>query len=224
MASVGAQNVSLITQDPGETAPVVGLVGGGTTAQRPSSPPLYFHYFDTDLGTTVVWNGIGWVAPIGGAQGPQGNPGPTGAQGPQGSSGSGVVDWSAITNKPTLFDILNSNFGGGNDGFPIGDYDRPGGFISFKIGFQITWFMDVPRTAEGIYVCAMPRTVGKVLMVYGIPNLNPVLWTNQQAGDSWVQILNWNSSQVQYGIQNGNTNTGLVPINPTFLVLSNLLG
>jgi hypothetical protein len=45
------------------------LDGAGTTAQRPSanptlgiSPPrVGFHFYDTTIGATVIWNGATWV-------------------------------------------------------------------------------------------------------------------------------------------------------------------
>lgn len=41
--------------------PLVQMVGGGPTVQRPPGPPSYFLYFDTTLGYLVVWNGTLWV-------------------------------------------------------------------------------------------------------------------------------------------------------------------
>ena len=34
---------------------------GGTTAQRPATPALYYKYYDTTIAKLIVWNGSEWV-------------------------------------------------------------------------------------------------------------------------------------------------------------------
>lgn len=77
---------SIITKSSQETLPNETLFGGGPTAQRPTDPGRWFHYFDTDLGYTVVWDGLTWRD---GPRGPQGGAltGGIGAQGFQGFPG-----------------------------------------------------------------------------------------------------------------------------------------
>jgi hypothetical protein len=59
---------------------------GGPTANRPANAELWLHYFDTDLGYTVVWDGSRWRT---GAVGPTGA---TGAQGAAGTNGGMAPD------------------------------------------------------------------------------------------------------------------------------------
>jgi len=81
---------AIITKSVQEAAPNETLFGGGPTSKRPTNPAKWFHYFDTDLGFTVVWDGLTWRD---GAQGPQGDAaqgsiGNQGFRGVQGSAGN----------------------------------------------------------------------------------------------------------------------------------------
>jgi hypothetical protein len=95
MSTPSQTNVALLTQDPNANtdSAILNLAGGGPTSQRPGNPPLWFHYFDLDLGKDVVWNGTDWIVTtsgpqgIQGAQGSQGNQGFQGTQGVQGAQG-----------------------------------------------------------------------------------------------------------------------------------------
>jgi hypothetical protein len=93
---------SIITKSSQEALPNETLFGGGPTAKRPTNPGRWFHYFDTDLGYDVVWDGSTWRdGPIGaqggaltgslgfqGFQGFQGVIGGTGGGGIQGAQGN----------------------------------------------------------------------------------------------------------------------------------------
>lgn len=86
---MAGNNASLVTVTPETEAPtaVIQMVGGGTTAQRPPNPPVYFHFYDTTLQRSVVWTGSAWANSAPDNQGPQGYQGVQGSQGAQGFSG-----------------------------------------------------------------------------------------------------------------------------------------
>ena len=48
-------------QAPSVTATQKFIIPSGTTVLRPGSPAVGQLYFDTDLGTVVVYNGTDWV-------------------------------------------------------------------------------------------------------------------------------------------------------------------
>jgi hypothetical protein len=130
-------NASLVTQTGvAQQTTVVQMVSGGTAAERPANPPLYFIYTNTTSGVTEVFRGpsLGWL--------PLGSQGLQGPQGYQGSAG-----------PSTIYDF--SLTGGLN-----------GGFIRFTNALQFTWFEDSERTQSTNYTRAMPTTVGTVLQVY----------------------------------------------------------
>jgi hypothetical protein len=93
---------SIITKSTQEAAENDTLFGGGPTNKRPANPARWFHYFDTDIGYDVVWDGSAWRDGPRGPQGfdPQGNlgfqgfqgSGMQGAQGPAGFPGVSVPE------------------------------------------------------------------------------------------------------------------------------------
>jgi hypothetical protein len=102
MATPSQTNVALLTQDPAANtdSAILNLAGGGATSQRPANPPLWFHYYDLDLGRDVIWNGTDWVVTVAGPQGLQGAQGPQGAQGFQGFQGFQGVPGSGGVQGP----------------------------------------------------------------------------------------------------------------------------
>jgi len=202
---------ALLTSVPTEAAPPSALlVGGGKTINRPSSPPLYFNYVDTDLQQIVIWNGSIWVVasngPLG-PQGPQGGSGPQGPQGLPGTPGSGVVSWSSILNIPTTFDVKNVSL-------------TPNGYIQMTDGFQLTWFTGTAQSTEGSYSENFPFNVGTALSVQTTPNMNQATWVNNGPNCFWCQVVTWSNSAVTWFLQNSRQSSGF-PVTPSFLVISN---
>lgn len=67
---------AVVTKRESESPKSNAQFSGGPTANRPSNAPRWLHYFDTDLGHDVVWDGSVWrLGPVGpaGPIGPQGD-------------------------------------------------------------------------------------------------------------------------------------------------------
>lgn len=66
---------AIFTTRQSEPAKAQQQFSGGPTSNRPSNAARWLHYFDTDLGFTVVWDGSRWRT---GTPGPRGSTGPIG--------------------------------------------------------------------------------------------------------------------------------------------------
>ena len=141
--SQNQQNVALLTQDPGLVPQTVTvLAGGGPTSQRPPNPAQWFHYYDTDLGRDVIWNGIVWVVTLNGPTGPQGFQGPQGLPGTQGAPRPPAIPTSytlsgsstsmPITLTPGTWQLTVYSYIHQNDG---GDFEIQGNYSAIVDGF-----------------------------------------------------------------------------------------
>jgi len=139
MATPSQTNVALLTQDPNTSSnsAILNLAGGGSTSQRPTNPPLWFHYYDLDLGRDVIWNGTDWIITVGG---PQGFQGAQGSQGPQGFQGVQGFQGPAGTATP-----MNSGPTSSRPSSP-GNFER---YFDTDINAQIWWERSAWRTVEG---------------------------------------------------------------------------
>lgn len=78
---------SVVTKRESEPPKANTQFSGGPTANRPSNAPRWLHYFDTDLGHDVVWDGTSWrLGPVG----PVGDRGVQGAVSSVDITGNGV--------------------------------------------------------------------------------------------------------------------------------------
>ncbi len=142
MATPSQSNVALLTQDPAANtnSAVLNLAGGGSTSQRPSNPPQWFHYYDLDLGRDVIWDGTQWVVTVSGPQGFQGAQGPLGAQGFQGFQGVQGAQGAQGQATP-----MNSGPTANRPSNP-GNFER---YFDTDINAQIWWERGAWRTVEG---------------------------------------------------------------------------
>lgn len=143
MATPSQSNVALLTQDPAANtnSAVLNLAGGGSTSQRPSNPPQWFHYYDLDLGRDVIWDGTQWVVTVAGPQGFQGAQGPLGAQGFQGFQGVQGAQGAQGQATP-----MNSGPTSSRPSNP-GNFER---YFDTDINCQIWWERGAWRTVEGV--------------------------------------------------------------------------
>lgn len=143
MATPSQSNVALLTQDPAANtnSAVLNLAGGGSTSQRPSNPPQWFHYYDLDLGRDVIWDGTQWVVTVAGPQGFQGAQGPLGAQGFQGFQGVQGAQGAQGQATP-----MNSGPTSSRPANP-GNFER---YFDTDINCQIWWERGAWRTVEGV--------------------------------------------------------------------------
>lgn len=191
MATTSQTNVALLLQDPNAStnSAILNLAGGGSTSQRPTSPPLWFHYYDLDLGRDVIWNGTDWIITVGG---PQGFQGAQGSQGPQGFQGVQGAQGPAGTATP-----MNSGPTSSRPGSP-GNFER---YYDTDINAQIWWERSAWRTVEGTpgdvkFVLssttgdALTRNPGWSLLADGYYGRSPMFagagpgLTSRTAGDS----------------------------------------
>jgi hypothetical protein len=149
MATIAQTNVALLTQDPNANtdSAILNLAGGGATSQRPGNPPLWFHYYDLDLGRDVIWNGTDWIVTINGPQGFQGPQGPQGAQGFQGYQGNaGPQGFQGVQGPQGSATPMNSGPTAGRPGSP-GPFER---YFDTDINAQIWYERGQWRTVEGV--------------------------------------------------------------------------
>jgi len=149
MATQAQTNVALLTQDPNANtdSAILNLAGGGATSQRPGNPPLWFHYYDLDLGRDAIWNGTDWIITVNGPQGFQGPQGPQGAQGFQGFQGNaGPQGFQGFQGPQGSATPMNSGPTANRPSSP-GNFER---YFDTDINAQIWWERGTWRTVEGV--------------------------------------------------------------------------
>ena len=170
---------AIFTTRQSEPAKALEQFSGGPTSNRPSNAAKWLHYFDTDLGFTVVWDGSRWstgATGLRGATGIQGDPGTPGQMAPlepdpiptlysisalNGSSSSTSIALSPGTWRLAISLYINQNDGGG---FEIQGNQTASipGFVSVTAGAHLkrTGGHGFGRDVHGVGLCAGDFSVG----------------------------------------------------------------